>query len=318
MYRILHLSDLHAREKSQWSTTPILKEAKKAILAEAGKVNVDLVVFTGDIAFSGKKAEYEIAQAWLDDLCLNPSGLNIERGQILTVPGNHDVDRGLISSGASSIERTLAEARSEANVAQIYDEEDSKELLLKRHKAYFDFCASFLGTTGASNHCWSKTFKAGNGRVRIDGLNTSWLCRGDDDRGRLLVGQSQLTEVIKAHTEADLRITLMHHPLSALMEFDEANTADYLKQNADIVLRGHLHKAESTFRLTNTGSYLELAAGALHEGHEAQNRFSILDFDDDLSALRVSTFVWLSGRWKLDRNLYDTDDGVGIFPLKKN
>jgi predicted phosphodiesterase len=121
-----------------------------------------------------------------------------------------------------------------------------------------------------------------------------------------------------SHNEADLRITLMHHPLSALMEFDESNTADYLKQNSDIVLRGHLHKSEATFRVTNTGSYLELAAGALHENFEAQNRFSILDFDDDLSELRVSTFVWLGGKWKLDKNLYDTPDGVGVFDLKKN
>jgi 3',5'-cyclic AMP phosphodiesterase CpdA len=161
MYRILHLSDLHAREKSQWSTTPILKEAKKAIVAEASKVNIDLVVFTGDIAFSGKKAEYDIAQAWLDDLCLGTGGMNVDKGQILTIPGNHDVDRSLITSGANSIERTLFEAKSQANVAQIYQEADSRELLLKRHKAYFEFCSTFLGIT--SSHCWSKTFKAGNG-----------------------------------------------------------------------------------------------------------------------------------------------------------
>lgn len=318
MYRILHLSDLHARETSTWSTLPILREAKKTILEQASNENIDLVVFTGDIAFSGRKEEYAIAQAWLDDLCLNPSGLNIQKGQILLVPGNHDVDRKLISPAAGAIEGALSRAETQAAVAQFYDDPDSKQLLLKRHAAYFEFRSSFFGDPSAPDHCWSKTFKAANGRIRVDGLNTSWLCRGDDDHRRLLIGQSQLTEVLKTHAEADLRIVLMHHPLADLMEFDEVNTADYLKQNADIVLRGHLHRAEATERMTNTGSFLELAAGALHDKHESPNRFSILDISDDLCELRVSTFLWQSGRWILDRNLYQTDDGVGAFPLKKN
>jgi 3',5'-cyclic AMP phosphodiesterase CpdA len=317
MYRVLHLSDLHAKETNVWSTTPILKHAKDVILEQASRENIDLVAFTGDIAFSGKKEEYAIAQAWLDDLCLKPSGLNIQKGQILLVPGNHDVDRRLIAAAATAIEDSLAKAETQAAVARFYDEAVSRQILLNRHAAYFEFCSSFLGETDAS-HCWSKTFKAGSGRIRVDGLNTSWLCRGNDDHRRLLVGQSQLTEVLKAHTDADLRITLMHHPLADLMEFDEVNTADHLKQNTDIVLRGHLHRAEATERMTNTGSFLELAAGALHDTHEAPNRFSILDFSDDLTELRVSTFLWQSGRWILDRNLYETSDGVGVFALKKN
>jgi hypothetical protein len=75
MFRILHLSDLHAQESTQWSTTPILNLAKKTILDQANKINIDLVAFTGDIAYSGKKAEYDIAQDWLEDLCLSSSGL---------------------------------------------------------------------------------------------------------------------------------------------------------------------------------------------------------------------------------------------------
>lgn len=60
MFRILHLSDLHAQESTQWSTTPILKLAKKTILEQANKINIDIVAFTGDIAYSGKKAESRV------------------------------------------------------------------------------------------------------------------------------------------------------------------------------------------------------------------------------------------------------------------
>lgn len=315
MFRILHLSDLHIQEKSTWSTFPILRDAKKAILRQADKENIDVVAFTGDIAHSSKPAEYAIAGEWLDDLCFKPSGLNIIKDQVLFVPGNHDVDRNLITPPVTAIEQMLATAKAQANVAAYYDDKDSKALLLKRHKAYFDFCASFSGSPAGDN-CWSRTFRHGEVRIRFDGLNTSWLCRGDDHK-RLLVGQSQLTELLRFQSEADLCIAMMHHPLSDLMEFDEINTTEHLKRSADIVLRGHLHRPEVAEKLTNTGDFIEMAAGALHEGHEAFNRFSIIDITDDTVEMHLTTFIWQSGEWIQDRNLYRTHDGVGRVRLKK-
>ena len=325
MFRILHLSDLHARESTTWSTTPILIQAKKAILDQANKINIDLVAFTGDIAFSGKSEEYQIAQNWLEDLCLSSSGLNIQKEQLLFVPGNHDVDRKLIKPAGTAIEEQLHKASTQAEIANFYEDHDSKSILLKRHTAYFDFCASFLGLSTGVMDCWSRTFKAkGDGRIRVDGLNTSWLCCGDDDQRRLLVGQSQLTELIRIHSEAvkthgepDVRITLLHHPLADLMQFDEENTEAHLKQNTDILLRGHLHRPGSHDHMTNTGNFLELPAGALYGSHEWPNSFSILDISDDMQVLRVTPFLWESGRWIHNRNLFQTTDGIGQFQLKK-
>src|SRR5262249_17288824 len=122
-------------------------------------------------------------------------------------------------------------------------------------------------------------------------------------------------EVRRLQSEADLSIALMHHPLSDLMEFDEVNTTEHLKQHADIVLRGHLHRPELAQKLTNTGEFIELAAGALHDTDEAPNRFSIIDITDDAREMHIRTFVWQGGRWIHDRNQYQTDDGVGRIEL---
>ena len=325
MFRILHLSDLHAQESTRWTTTPILTLAKRAILEQANKINIDLMTFTGDIAYSGKKEEYDIAQAWLEDLYLSSSGLNLQKEQLLFVPGNHDVDRKLIRPVATAIEEQLRKVTTQAAVANLYEDDECKSNLLKRHAAYFEFCASFLGLPVGSGSSWSCTFnsKAG-GRIRVDGLNTSWLCRGEDDQRRLLVGQSQLTELIHLHSEAvnmhgdpDVRIAMMHHPLADLMPFDEENTEAHLKQHSDIVLRGHLHKPGSHERLTNTGSFLEWPGGALYESHEWPNLFTIIDIADDTRTVRATPFVWDNGRWIRDRNLFQTEDGVGQFTLRK-
>ena len=50
----------------------------------------DVVFATGDIAFSGKPGEYEIATVFFDAL-LDAAGLG--RRHLFVIAGNHDVDR---------------------------------------------------------------------------------------------------------------------------------------------------------------------------------------------------------------------------------
>jgi predicted MPP superfamily phosphohydrolase len=53
------------------------------------------VFFTGDIAFSGRKEEYVIAEEFLAKLRKVLPKRNDTR--VLLVPGNHDVDRDVVS-----------------------------------------------------------------------------------------------------------------------------------------------------------------------------------------------------------------------------
>lgn len=316
MFRILHLSDLHVRTDTVWSTAPILSDAKRLILDQANRENVDVVVFTGDIAFSGKEAEYKIAGDWLDDLCLQPTGLNLDPKGVVFVPGNHDVDRSSISPAARAVEEALRKAEVQADVASYYQDSNSLELLLSRHKSYFAFCESFTGSHDLGKMCWSRVFDYKGKRIRFDGFNSSWLCRGVDDHRRLLIGQPQISELMDIRDDADVAIALAHHPISDLMEFDEHNVESHLRQHHDLFLRGHLHRADTVDRRSASGAYLELASGALHEGHEQRNHFSIIDLADDFCEVLIRTFVWQAGRWILDRNIFsDTEDGVGRFDL---
>ncbi|MFO0943710.1 MAG: metallophosphoesterase [Pirellulales bacterium] len=310
MFRILHLSDLHIRVDSTWSTIPILQDAKRIICEQANQENIDAVAFTGDIAFGGKLEEYHIASAWLEDLCLKPTGLNLDAKGVMFVPGNHDVDRSQIPAPARAIENDLFKASEQAQVAAYYLDPDSAKLLRRRHAAYYDFCKSFTGLDDLLLPAWTRVFEHSGKRIRFDGFNSSWLCRGDDDHRRLLIGQPQLSEVMKVRSEADVAIALAHHPLGDLMEFDEKNTIAHLRQNHNLFLRGHLHDADVIELKGGTGGYIEVSAGALHERHESQNRFCIIDVEEGLEAIQVRTFVWLGGRWILDRNLPNADDGV--------
>jgi predicted MPP superfamily phosphohydrolase len=93
--RILHLSDLHARAKTAVFQNKVVEAAKRHI----ERINTDdsyekLIVFSGDIAYSGKPNEYELAKEWIESI---REAFGATEEQIVVAPGNHDVDRTLLS-----------------------------------------------------------------------------------------------------------------------------------------------------------------------------------------------------------------------------
>ena len=63
-------------------------DLREDIIPRLGQI--DLVLIAGDIAFSGKRTEYEEAARWLEQVT---SLCGCKRTNVLMVPGNHDVDR---------------------------------------------------------------------------------------------------------------------------------------------------------------------------------------------------------------------------------
>lgn len=93
---ILHFSDIHIRYDDDESFDfgvvfdPLINRIKED--RENKKINVELVFLTGDIAFQGKKEEYDIAAEHLNRLMTE---LDLPEERLFIVPGNHDVNRKL-------------------------------------------------------------------------------------------------------------------------------------------------------------------------------------------------------------------------------
>ena len=93
--RWLHLSDFHFQALERWDRRAILK----ALLIHATELKnrelmPDFVFITGDVAWSGKRQEYEQAERFFTQLA---ESLGLEpRDHFFLVPGNHDVDRDAI------------------------------------------------------------------------------------------------------------------------------------------------------------------------------------------------------------------------------
>lgn len=92
MLRILHLSDVHfGQEKTNDST--YLDDVRSQLVKDLASLlgdskSLDLILVNGDIAYSGKKNEYDRAVAWLDQIIAVG---HCDVTAIRTIPGNHDV-----------------------------------------------------------------------------------------------------------------------------------------------------------------------------------------------------------------------------------
>ena len=87
----LHISDFHFREEETWAQNTVLRAMLDDIQRRCdGGLEVDFVLITGDIAYSGDVSQYALAALFLSDLSKT---VNLPLRMIFCVPGNHDVKR---------------------------------------------------------------------------------------------------------------------------------------------------------------------------------------------------------------------------------
>ena len=151
----------------------LLRDIEKRI--EWYKIRPDFVAITGDIAYSGQPPEYELARKFFDEL-LHTTGLN--KSRLFLVPGNHDVDRALISQGARSISDSLTDG---ADTGAILEDPNDRQLMFARFAGFAAFVNGYLGDYLLFDHdhyFYVQTLNLLERRVTLLGLNSAWLCSG--------------------------------------------------------------------------------------------------------------------------------------------
>jgi len=323
--RILHLSDIHFRAGKAWDSDPVLRALSRFIAGEVqGGLVPDLVIVTGDLAFAGKKEEYDLAKIWLErelwpTLTLDPSA-PLPRNCLLLVPGNHDADRGKVDAVARMVQDGLLAGCDQDLIAAVLGDRGQCDALIKRHAAYLEFYGDWLGVPQPLPW-WQRTIEIRGQRLHVAGLDSAWMACGATDRGRLLLGRYQIHQtVLHADGEgADWGLALLHHPWDYLAEFDTRAAREAIHLNRDLLLRGHLHEPEG-FRVVPADlrrACLELAAGCVYDGSPYPNAYQWVELYPDPRRVRVHCRLWNKGAWQVDRNQPGCQTGAADFPLPR-
>ena len=277
----IHLSDLHFRlppahteDREPYDSRIVLSALLDDVAGQVAEHHLqpDFIVVTGDVAFSGKSEEYELAGRFFDDLL---EIVHLGKERLFIVPGNHDVDRSQVTLSMRETGDAIQD-RSMAN--DVLAARERRGEMMARFQGYAEWTARYLGSDRAfdsSHYYYVHTIRGAGQNIALLGLNSAWLCASDEDEARrLVIGERQIRMSIEEAGGARIKIALMHHPFDCLRAFDRTDAWELLAQACDIVLHGHLHQAELLQIQTPDYRATILAAGACYEARNDGNRYN--------------------------------------------
>lgn len=295
---ILHLSDLHERgtlEVEPWRRRLVLKSLLPNIAEIQKEMPIDLVCFTGDLADTGKAEEYEAAAKFLNST-LEVVGLS--RDRFFIIPGNHDIER----------DRTPEAKIAWAKIRDIIDRIDPlemsrwlvggkaplgvedrwREALLSRAAAFHSFLRNFGLADLLPENSPHKSLGYRSSivlpnvpfKTYIIGLNSAWLSGDKHDAGKLLLTENQVMSLCTDSVGdplVGLRLALVHHPLSDLL--DGTRCRRLLAEHVNLLLHGHLHDPEPQLWENPDRRLRQFATGCLYDsdrGDHYPNAYTVV------------------------------------------
>ncbi len=288
-FRILHLSDVHLSEGIVRAVSRRVEVLVALCLDRLMPIN--MVVFTGDAAYSGKRAEFGLFKTHFVEPLIQH--LNLDLRDLIIVPGNHDVDRVLINQ---TVQMGLtAMARTADGADEAWWNSETRNLALARLKEFYDFAEAT-----ALRHA-SFLLDLGDRSVGFACLNSAWNSAGDTDRHNLVIAKAQFDEEFKRVAPADIRVGAWHHPLHWLADHDSQAIRDRLLEHFDLCLMGHYHEEDVTFLGSPQGQTFISVAPAFFVPGRSQG-FLVYDIQLATRELEVRSF-----RWSDKRNQYFVD-----------
>ncbi len=331
--RILHVSDLHvvdpAKDRDPWGRELVLGEAWEKNLADIAAAGpIDLVCFTGDLAFSGSAGEYAVLTPFIDALLAR---VGVPRERLFVVPGNHDAARKVSETAWETLrgldhhdERELSGWMAGGKPPRRLDPA-LRDAVLQRQAEYRRWVSDTLGRPAlvpgpASPHPhlgYRATIAVGGlpFPVHVIGLDSAWLAGDGNDTGKLRLTGDQVRRLTTERGKRleGFRLALVHHPIDDLA--DAASCRRELARGVDVLLRGHQHDVGLTLWSDPDRELREIAAGCLYEHAAYPNGCQVIEVELDGEGKPLRFEVWFRGWsergfWMNDNRLYKgTVDG---------
>jgi hypothetical protein len=216
----VHLSDIHFRKGEAGDIhdlTGVLRHELERDLrvVQARLAKIHGLIVSGDIAFGGKKEEFDYALGWLESL---REQVDCPKEGVMVTPGNHDVDRDLVHAGVLKLQNKIRAKpsleRRDAKLAELLRDSAVGDQLLAAHGAYNTFAANYGCRITRIAPFWERDFPLAYGSVlKFRGISSTFISgpADDPDTGRMFYGgaQRQLLRHDGVH-----RVVVGHHPPS--------------------------------------------------------------------------------------------------------
>lgn len=306
----VHVSDIHFGQE-RGAEVYVHDDVKRCLVADVADVmtasgidRMDGVLVTGDIAFSGKKSEFDLAAQWLDRLT---DVIGCAKTDVIVVPGNHDIDRDRISAGAALMLSRIVEGGDD-ELDRFLDDAGDREVLYAKFDDYRDFAEGYdCPLVSDGGVAVNRRVEIAPGRfLRFVGLNSALLCTGrGTEEGTLLIGGRQR---VLPRTDGEELVVLCHHPLESLQ--DQEVASQYIKSRARVHIYGHLHRPSVEVETpVEEGDLLTVSAGAAvppNAGAYYQFTYNVLIFEWDANSEALEVTI-APRSWNETKTMFNAD-----------
>jgi hypothetical protein len=183
---LLHLSDIHIRTGEERVLSRASK-IKDACHATAPNASCCVVVFSGDIAYSGLSTQYEAAHVFLSDLRDKLLELpSITAIEFVAVPGNHDCD----FLHEPDIRQYLLKDIQKLYESGLSPSSDRVKVILDVQQNFFAFEAKLTNGKEISHDqrlSYGRLVRFGNYSLKFQCYNTSFLSRQHELQSKLFL-----------------------------------------------------------------------------------------------------------------------------------
>ena len=295
----LHLSDLHFRITEDNFESKLIYEKLLEDLKHI-EVHIDLVFVTGDIAFSGRTEEYEIASNFFSSVL---EILNLKKDAIFFVPGNHDIYR---SNSVHILSKIIECINSEKDVSGILGNKELMEAFLHKFSNYYDFVGNNSSMIDKPELSYTKNINVNGVEVAVVGLNSAWSSNSELEKGNIILGERQVIEAYSRIGTPQITITLLHHPIYYFRDDDVESVEAIINNRSDFVLHGHIHSRKVITQKMPDSVVHYLVAGASYENNNVTTNLAYnyvsADLESGIADVCLRKFHSISSSWVSDNS----------------
>lgn len=325
--KIIYLSDFHLNKEILASNHKKILDALIKDMEQFEIGDDSILIFSGDFLNCGGKNMNSLEENNFNvfkRLVFDPIYEKFPnlKNRTFFCAGNHDIDRSAIKATHKAVKESLI--RDEKNRQQIYKElrNDNVVGFEKYNEFASEFYNNFEGDKDISNLESNFSFDLNGCKVGISSLNSSFLCYDDNDRGNILIFEEQIKESIELIGECDVKIAILHHPISFLHESESEKIEELLQKEYDLVFLGHTHKQKEFYYQTLIGSCF-FSIGKSLNGEEDEkidytNGYSILEYTPNQKIRAILRKYNHLGEKFIPNSDYGDENGIFEIDINKN
>ncbi len=303
MIGILHLSDMHLKEGRE--NNPILKRVGKIVDSVANEITEcsDLIIiFSGDIAYSGKAEEYEIANEFFNSLVESLKAKTKAWIRLFFVAGNHDC-----YFEPNSVREAIL---NQANSSTFKFDQNIIDVLCNTQKEYLNFVNSKMSYWRRKTRSNFRSKMYDQFEVSIKGRIIKLHCFNSASFSKLTENAGSLNFPIELYNEnlttgsEDISISILHHPLNWLNTDSHRSLRNKLIEISDLVFTGHEHVPDEFLIERKDESSKFIESGALQDnGNDNTSEFGLIMIRDS-----SKSFIGNHISYSLKNGIYQRED----------